>query len=112
MVLEPNAENQCLAGNNTPSYMSAVAPGSLMELITRPYLPPAEAPNPILTVNDVLEPPLPSVAPVSPPATTNSSPAAGPSQPNAQPKITACYLLSNLAMLLAALVLFCNGTSP
>ncbi|GMN51729.1 hypothetical protein TIFTF001_020866 [Ficus carica] len=99
-------KNRCLLGNNTPSYMSAVAPGSLMELITPQYLPPAAAPNPILTVNDVSEPPLPSVAPASPPARTNSSSAAGPSQPNAQPKIATCYLLSNLAMLLAALVLF------
>lgn len=99
-------KNRCLLGNNTPPYMSAVEPGSLMQLITAPYLPPAEAPNPILTAADVSEPPLPPVAPASPPARTNSSSAAGPSQPNAQPKIAACYLLLNLAMLLAALVLF------
>ncbi|EXB81079.1 putative glycerophosphoryl diester phosphodiesterase 2 [Morus notabilis] len=104
--------NRCLGlGNNTPAYMSPVQPGSLVELITTDYLPPAEAPNPVLTEDDVSEPPLPPAAPVSPTASPNSaspnsSSAAGPA-PNAQPKISVSYLLSNLAMmLLAALILF------
>ncbi|KAJ4725207.1 Glycerophosphodiester phosphodiesterase [Melia azedarach] len=35
-----------------------------MQPITPPYMPPAEAPNPILTESDVVEPPLPPVTQV------------------------------------------------
>lgn len=111
MVLEPNAVNQCLGlGNNIPAYMSPVQPGSLVQLITADYLAPAEAPNPVLTEEDVLEPPLPPAAPISSPtASPNSSSAARPA-PNARPKIAVSYLLSNLAMLLA-LLSFCSETA-
>ncbi|MBA0864675.1 hypothetical protein Goshw_005077, partial [Gossypium schwendimanii] len=59
--------NRCLnRGNQIPAYMSPVQPGSLYQLITAPYLPPAEAPNPFLTEADVNEPPLPPVAAKAP----------------------------------------------
>ncbi|PON94138.1 Glycerophosphoryl diester phosphodiesterase [Trema orientale] len=105
MVIETNAGNPCL-GDKAPPYMSPVQPGSLMELITPPYMPPAEAPNPLLTLDDVVEAPLPPVSPSGSASTPNSSTAAGPTSPNAQPKIAAGYLLLNLAMLLSALLLF------
>lgn len=111
MVLETNAGNRCLGlGAETPPYMSYVEPGSLMQLITAPYMPPAEAPNPILTLEDVAEPPLPPVSPPGPASNPNSSAAAGPTSRNAQPKIAASYLLLNLAMLLSALLLLWNHT--
>ena len=107
MVLHANAGNRCLGlGNNTPSYMSPVSPGSLFELITNSYMPPAEAPNPVLTLEDVAEPPLPPVSRARPASGTNSSVATGPTAPNAQPKIAAGYLLLYLAMLFSALLMF------
>ncbi|RZC89868.1 hypothetical protein C5167_035863 [Papaver somniferum] len=45
-----------------PPYMRAAPPGGLLPLITTQVLPPAEAPNPVLTDADVSEPPLPPVS--------------------------------------------------
>ncbi|KAI3971817.1 hypothetical protein MKW92_046725 [Papaver armeniacum] len=45
-----------------PPYMRAAPPGGLLPLITTQDLPPAEAPNPVLTDADVSEPPLPPVS--------------------------------------------------
>ncbi|KDP39221.1 hypothetical protein JCGZ_00978 [Jatropha curcas] len=106
--------NRCLnLGKNMPSYMRPVEAGGLMQLIAN--LPPAEAPNPVLTESDVMEPPLPSVTargPSSSPGsgtsgsgTSGSGTAAAPASPNAQPKIAVCLFLSNLAILFTILLL-------
>ncbi|KAB1224992.1 putative glycerophosphoryl diester phosphodiesterase 1 [Morella rubra] len=45
--------NRCLGlGNKTPPYMQPVQPGSLIQIMSEAYLPPAAAPSPILTVGD------------------------------------------------------------
>ncbi|XWS11287.1 hypothetical protein CRYUN_Cryun38cG0071100 [Craigia yunnanensis] len=98
--------NRCLnRGNKIPGYMSPVDPGSLFQLITSAYLPPAEAPNPYLTEADVVEPPLPSVAAKSP-TSGSSGTAAAPTSPNGQPKVTACVIVPLMAVLLAIYLLF------
>ncbi|KAJ0102396.1 hypothetical protein Patl1_04048 [Pistacia atlantica] len=99
-------KNLCLnLGNSTPMYMSPVQPGSLFQLITTPYLPPAEAPNPLLTEADVIEPPLPPVTDKQAPSPGGGGTAAAPTQPNGQPKIAA-GIFSSLVTLLASLLLF------
>ncbi|GLU23860.1 hypothetical protein SLE2022_398360 [Rubroshorea leprosula] len=99
--------NRCLArGKETPSYMTPVPPGNLTQLIMAPaFLPPAEAPYPVLTEQDVVEPPLPDAVAKSPSTSPGRSPSTSP-PPNEQPKVTACVFVSNLAMLLAVLLLF------
>ncbi|XP_059662426.1 glycerophosphodiester phosphodiesterase GDPDL3-like [Cornus florida] len=99
--------NKCLGlGDKTPPYMTPVLPGSLMPLITAQYLPPAEAPNPLLTESDVVEPPLPSGEVKGPTSDTGGgSNAAAPTPPNGQPKVDAFILLSNLAILLVTLMI-------
>lgn len=82
--------------------MTPVAPGSLIQLITVPYLPPAEAPNPVLTVADVTEPPLPSVLDIVPAASPGGSQGASPSHPNGHPSISASFFMLNWAFLLLA----------
>ncbi|XP_022753067.1 glycerophosphodiester phosphodiesterase GDPDL3-like isoform X2 [Durio zibethinus] len=98
--------NRCLnRGSKIPGYMSPVQPGGLWLLITLPYLPPAEAPNPYLTEGDVVEPPLPPVAAKTP--TSNLSGAAtAPTSPNGQPKVAACVIAPLTAMLIAIYLLF------
>ncbi|WCJ33025.1 Glycerophosphodiester phosphodiesterase GDPDL3 [Euphorbia peplus] len=97
-------KNHCLnLGSATPSYMSPVQPGSLLQLITREFLPPAEAPYPVLEEDEVAESPLAPVqarAPSSSPGTT-----ASPPKPSGQPKTAACFVMSNLAILLAVLLM-------
>ncbi|KAK4386928.1 Glycerophosphodiester phosphodiesterase GDPDL4 [Sesamum angolense] len=51
--------NRCLGYKEVPLYMTPVQPGGLISLMAPKFLPPAEAPNPVLTENDVTEPPLP-----------------------------------------------------
>ncbi|KAE8691133.1 Glycerophosphodiester phosphodiesterase GDPDL4 [Hibiscus syriacus] len=98
--------NRCLdRGNKTPGYMTPVQPGSLLQLVTNDYLPPAEAPNPYLTEADVVEPPLPPVAAKSP-KTTPSNTASSPRSPNEQPKVAASVILPLMAVLLAIYLLF------
>ncbi|EEF33338.1 glycerophosphoryl diester phosphodiesterase, putative [Ricinus communis] len=99
--------NKCLnMGNSTPAYMAPVQPGSLLQLITQDYLPPAEAPNPVLTEADVAEAPLPPVKARGPSSSTgDETRAAAPVPPNGQHKIAACFFLSNLAVLFSVLVL-------
>ncbi|KAG5064752.1 hypothetical protein GLYMA_02G296400v4 [Glycine max] len=96
--------NKCLGlGDNKPTYMEPVQPGSLFGLITKEFLPPAEAPFPPLTESEVAEPPLPPVAKIAP----ASSPNAGTKSPqgNSQPKVTVCFFLSTLAVFIASLLL-------
>lgn len=92
-------------GNKTPQYMNPVKPGSLLQLISAAdFLPPAEAPNPVFTVSDLIEPPLPSFsdAPSTSPA---GSQAATPSHLNGQKAVSASFFLLSSAVLLAALFL-------
>ncbi|XP_050216847.1 glycerophosphodiester phosphodiesterase GDPDL3 [Mercurialis annua] len=96
--------NKCLKlGKDTPSYMSPVQPGGLLQLITPEYLPPAEAPNPVLTEADVEESPLPSVTARAPSSSPGGSTAAPP--PNGQHSIAACIFLSNLAIFFTIVLL-------
>ncbi|CAK9149087.1 unnamed protein product [Ilex paraguariensis] len=99
--------NRCLGlGNSTPPYMAPTDPGFIMQLIPTPFLPPAEAPNPILTEADVVEPPLPPVGVKAPPPSTGGrTPAILPPPPNGQPKVVAKTFLSTLAFLLATFLL-------
>ncbi|KAK8527154.1 hypothetical protein V6N13_085008 [Hibiscus sabdariffa] len=98
--------NRCLnRGNKTPGYMTPVQPGSLLQLVTTEYLPPAEAPNPYLTEADVVEPPLPPVA-AKTPTSTPSGTASAPRSPNGQPKVAASVIAPLMALLLAIYLLF------
>ncbi|MBA0838361.1 hypothetical protein Goarm_010426 [Gossypium armourianum] len=98
--------NRCLnRGNQIPGYMSPVQPGSLYGLITAPYLPPAEAPNPFLTEADVNEPPLPPVA-AKAPSTSRNGTALAPTSPNGQPKVAAAAIMQLLTVFLAISLLF------
>ncbi|TYH87126.1 hypothetical protein ES332_D01G094500v1 [Gossypium tomentosum] len=93
--------NRCLKrGNKTPIYMSPVQPGSLLQLVTTDYLPPAEAPKPYLTESDVVEPPLPPVAKTTSTSTPSGTVAAAPA-PNGQPKVAASIIVPLMAVLLA-----------
>eukprot|EP00261_Vitis_vinifera_P031590 XP_019072833.1 PREDICTED: glycerophosphodiester phosphodiesterase GDPDL4 isoform X2 [Vitis vinifera] len=99
-------KNRCLKYKNAPSYMSPVQPGSLMQVITSDDMPPALAPYPVLTESDVAEPPLQEVAPATPTSSTNAGTTApAPTSPNGQPRIATCIVLSNLAVLLVAVLL-------
>ncbi|KAI4390076.1 hypothetical protein MLD38_002226 [Melastoma candidum] len=100
--------NKCLGlGKNTPNYMSPVPPGGLVSLITAtPMLPPAEAPDPILTDADVSEPPLPPVSarPPTPSPPSASSPPPVKSK-NGQTRAAAHLLVSSVVGFLATLLL-------
>lgn len=107
MLLVSNAGNQCLGlGINTPAYMSPVQPDSLIQLVTAPYMPPSEAPNPILTEKDVAEPPLPPVSLTPPAISPGGSAAVSPTPPNGQPKFAASFFLMAMATLAVAFSLF------
>ncbi|PIN06895.1 Glycerophosphoryl diester phosphodiesterase [Handroanthus impetiginosus] len=95
--------NRCLGDRDRPLYMAPVQPGGLISLITNQFLPPAEAPYPVLRENDVTEPPLPPV--MERPPTQNGSTETGPTPPNGQPTPVASALLSCFAILLPAFVL-------
>ncbi|XP_043691000.1 glycerophosphodiester phosphodiesterase GDPDL4-like isoform X2 [Telopea speciosissima] len=101
-------KNKCLnMGNNRPSYMSPVQPAGLLQVITTPYLPPAEAPNPVLTDADVIEPPLPSLVqkkPTSEAGGPATSPTAAIRAPNGQPRNASSFFLSYFVVLLAFLL--------
>ncbi|KAK3199860.1 hypothetical protein Dsin_023275 [Dipteronia sinensis] len=95
-----------LAKNSATLYgvLISIEPGSLIQLVTAQYLPPAAAPMPILTESDIAEPPFPPVAEKTP---TGGSAAASPTPSrNGQPRLAGCIFLSSLATLLAALLLF------
>ncbi|RDX63678.1 Glycerophosphodiester phosphodiesterase GDPDL3, partial [Mucuna pruriens] len=97
--------SKCLQmGNNTPTYMDPVHPGDLFSLITKPYLPPAEAPLPPLTESEVKEPPLPAVVKIAPASSPNAGTKTLPPG-NAQPKLTVCFFFSTLAVFMASLLL-------
>ncbi|XP_020553824.1 glycerophosphodiester phosphodiesterase GDPDL3-like isoform X3 [Sesamum indicum] len=100
--------NRCLGYKDTPPYMMPLQARLLIDLISPTYLPPAEAPSPILTDNDVAEPPLPPVT--GRPSTVNTgsgSTAPGPTPRNGQPALFASTILHVLAILLSTLI--CGG---
>lgn len=94
--------NRCLGFKNVPTYMTAVEPGGLIQLMEKAFLPPAQAPSPTLMADDVAEPPLPSVRERAPtPNTGNGSTAAGPTPTNEQPTLVASTILSIISVLLS-----------
>ncbi|KAL5987994.1 hypothetical protein ACLOJK_035757 [Asimina triloba] len=96
-----------LKSDQMPIYMAPVQPGGLLSLMITAYLPPTQAPLPILTDSDVEEPPLPSVSvqtPSPPGGNISRGPSASPS-PSGQPRTSACAILSTLGMLLASVLL-------
>ncbi|KAJ4841180.1 hypothetical protein Tsubulata_015539 [Turnera subulata] len=90
-------KNRCIS--SVPPYMAPAEPGALVQILPEFALPPAVAPFPALTESDVVEPPLPSVS-AEPP----TSP--GPKPRNGQPKISACIVLTNLALLFTIVYIF------
>lgn len=97
--------NRCIGYKETPPYMLPVGPGGLLQLMSTQYLPPAEAPYPVLTESDVVEPPLPPVAKIAP-ASNNTGSAPGPnSRPSGQSAITASISMISMCILLAVLVI-------
>ncbi|KAL0877402.1 hypothetical protein Bca101_027107 [Brassica carinata] len=58
--------NLCLGRKEIPIYMSPIQPGSFLSLLNPKSLPPAQAPSPAFTDDDVTEPPLPPVRAKSP----------------------------------------------
>lgn len=84
--------------------MSPVPTGGLLQLMSNQDMPPAEAPNPILTDESVIEPPLPPIrAPTN--NTGGSTAAPGPVAPSGQPTLVGNTILSGISLLLAALAL-------
>ncbi|KAI7744640.1 hypothetical protein M8C21_001249, partial [Ambrosia artemisiifolia] len=87
--------NRCsrLPPDQIPPYMEPAKPGELLKIMLPQLMPPAEAPNPILTDADVAEAPIPPATKKSPPPAGNSTSPSG--QP---PKATARILLSSLTI--------------
>ncbi|KAK1391892.1 Glycerophosphodiester phosphodiesterase [Heracleum sosnowskyi] len=101
--------NRCLTlGKKTPRYMNPVAIGSDGLLSVSETQPPAEAPNPVLTVSNVTEPPFPAVVvkPHTDNGTSSGATAPPPKQPSGQDKVVRGSFLLNLAILLTTLMLF------
>ena len=83
--------------------MSPVQAGALMQQISA-AMPPALAPSPVLSVDDVSEPPLPPVMTQN--ATSAPAAEAPKTSANGQAKFTASVFLSSLVMIIAALMMF------
>ena len=84
--------------------MKPVRPGELLSFVRPSNLPPAEAPSPVLTEDDVVEPPLPPVAEKAPAPGNGSAAAPAPTPPNGEAMVPPPFFLSHLAALLATLV--------
>ncbi|KAL4554709.1 hypothetical protein LXL04_037311 [Taraxacum kok-saghyz] len=99
--------NRCLglAANDTPPYMSPASTGQLFSIMTPQFIPPAEAPSPILTDADVAEGPIPPARIPSPPSGGGSTgpPTASPS--GGPPKAILGVLFSCFVTIVAAMVL-------
>ncbi|KAJ8527656.1 hypothetical protein K7X08_015107 [Anisodus acutangulus] len=98
--------NRCLGYKDQPLYLSPVEPGGLLQLMARQSLPPAEAPNPILSESDVVEPPLPPIAKITPAAGNESTADATPTSRFGQSSVVAAVLTCCLTILLVDLVIF------
>ncbi|KAG5570365.1 hypothetical protein H5410_060131 [Solanum commersonii] len=88
--------NRCLGYKHRSLYFSPVETGGLLQFMSRQSLPPAEPPSPILTESDVVEPPLPPVAKITPASNADASPIA-------QSSVVAGVLTCCLTILLADL---------
>ncbi|PWA60466.1 PLC-like phosphodiesterase family protein [Artemisia annua] len=92
--------NKCLGlpAKQTPIYMSPAQAGQLQQFMTLQLMPPAEAPNPILTEDGISDAPIPPAIKPSPPSSGNST---SPTSPSGQPpKATVGILLSSFAIVL------------
>ncbi|WOK92005.1 hypothetical protein Cni_G00696 [Canna indica] len=92
-------------GKNAPGYMSPVQGGGLLQLVSPQSMPPALAPMPVLRDSDVVEPPLPPVAPkmaLSPGSVDSALP---PSPPSSALQLVASLTMA-LAMACASAILF------
>ncbi|CAN4103962.1 unnamed protein product [Withania somnifera] len=96
--------NRCSTLTNVPPYMTPVQPGNLLSLMAAQFLPPAEAPNPVLTESDVTEPPLPPVAKIKPSSDNGSTAKAPAAAPSGQSSVVASILMSSVAILLAIIM--------
>ncbi|XP_047950159.1 glycerophosphodiester phosphodiesterase GDPDL4-like [Salvia hispanica] len=94
--------NRCLGYEDAPPYMLPAPAGGLLSIMEKRSQPPAEAPNPTLTDESVIEPPLP---PVRAPTNGSGTTAPGPVAPNGQPTLVGSAILSGISVFLAALVL-------
>ncbi|CAH2069857.1 unnamed protein product [Thlaspi arvense] len=95
--------NRCLTRKDPPPYMIPVQPGGLLAIVSPNALPPAEAPNPVITDADVIEPPLPPVTAKAP--TTSPGPlSTDEKSPNGQTRVVLSLLLSAFATVLASLL--------
>lgn len=85
--------------------MAPVLPGSLLSLSQAQ--PPAVAPSPVLEVSDVTEPPFPSIGakPNINNGTGDGAAAPPPKQPSGQARIVVGIFLSNIAVILATVLL-------
>ncbi|XP_057486463.1 glycerophosphodiester phosphodiesterase GDPDL3-like [Actinidia eriantha] len=98
--------NRCLrlSSNETLEFMKPVRPNSgLISVMNPSNLPPAQAPSPVLTEGDVVEPPLPTVLEKGPTSDTGSEttpPALSPR--NGQAKALVCNFFSYLAVPIAS----------
>lgn len=89
-----------------PLYMSPVMPGALLPIMSPQSLPPAEAPNPVLTESDVVDPPLPPVTARRPTGSGDGNTTAeGPTPGNGQATLLSSTSVSIVSLLVIALML-------
>ncbi|XP_071703248.1 glycerophosphodiester phosphodiesterase GDPDL3-like [Rutidosis leptorrhynchoides] len=96
--------NRCLKlpSDQIPMYMNPAPAGKLQELMLKQAIPPAEAPNPILTPDDVADAPIPPVTKrPSPPTNNSTSPSSTPSS-GQPPKSNVWILMSWLTVILVS----------
>ncbi|XP_058218835.1 glycerophosphodiester phosphodiesterase GDPDL3 [Rhododendron vialii] len=104
--------NKCYLGlseEEIPQFMLPVYSKGLWSTMDPQDRPPAEAPKPVLTNADVVDPPLPPVvSKAAPPSDTGSGfiPSAPTPKQNGQPKVVAFNFPSYLAALIATLAPF------
>ncbi|ESW18553.1 hypothetical protein PHAVU_006G050800 [Phaseolus vulgaris] len=95
--------NKCLnLGEKTPAYMEPVAVGGLLQAMDKSLLPPAMAPAPPLTEDEVTEPPLPPLSKIAPSSPISGTQAGAQPPHNAQAQVTVCFFLSTLTVLVAS----------
>ncbi|KAE9458305.1 hypothetical protein C3L33_09785, partial [Rhododendron williamsianum] len=98
--------NKCYLGlseGKIPQFMLPVDSKGLWSILDPQDQPPAQAPKPVLTNADVVEPPLPPVVSKAAPPSDTGNPT--PKQ-NGQPKVVAFNFPSYLAVLIATLAPF------
>ncbi|KAI9108536.1 hypothetical protein K1719_020420 [Acacia pycnantha] len=98
-------KNPCLAAKATPPYMQPVKPGDLLQLVTKEYLPPTQAPLPPLTESEISEAPVPPISNSSALAPPPASGARTSPPGSSQKKVNVCFFLSTFAVLVSLLLL-------